>query len=75
MHGIIIIYRIRSIRRRSYYLFHCLSLCGVDSRAVTIREQHVLTPVATREAILIEKRSIDTTELGDSGAFADVEKG
>jgi hypothetical protein len=30
------VYRIRSIRRRGYYLFHRLSLCGVYSRAAFI---------------------------------------
>ena len=48
------IYRIRSIRRRGYYLFHRPSLCGVYSRAATIRERRLLIPVAAREAILRE---------------------
>ena len=39
-------YRIRSIRRRGYYLFHRLSLCGVYSRAATIRERRLLVPVS-----------------------------
>ena len=50
-------YRIRSIRRRGYYLFHRPSLCGVYSRAATIRERRLLIPVlavASREAILRE---------------------
>ena len=45
-------YRIRSIKRHGYYLFHHPSLCGVYSRAETIREQRLLIPVAAREAIL-----------------------
>ena len=48
------LYRIRSIRHRGYYLFHRPSLCGVYSRAVTIREQCLLIPVAAREAIVRE---------------------
>ena len=47
-------YRIRSIRRRGYYLFHRPSLCGVYSRAATIRGRRLLIPVAAREAILRE---------------------
>ena len=44
-------YCIRLIRRRGYYLFHCLSLCSVYSRAVTIQEWFLLILVAAREAI------------------------
>ena len=62
-----------SIRRRGYYSFHRSSLCGVDSRAATIQEQHLLIPVAAREQS-IEKWSIDTTELGDPGPFPHVEE-
>ena len=49
-----VIYRIRSIKRRGYYLFHRPSLCGVYSRAATIRERRLLIPLAAREAILRE---------------------
>ena len=34
-------YRICSIRRRGYYLFHCAILCGVYTRAATIRERRL----------------------------------
>ena len=68
------IYRIRSIRRCDYYLFHRPTLCGIYSRAVIIREQHLLIPVAARKSIRREKVAIDTTELGDSGLFVDVEE-
>ena len=37
-------YRIRSIRRRSYYLFHRAILCSFYSRAATIREWRLLYP-------------------------------
>ena len=36
------VYRIRSIRRRGYYLFHRLSLCGVYLRAATNRERRLI---------------------------------
>ena len=36
------IYRICSIRRRGYYLFHCAILCGFYSRAATNRERRLL---------------------------------
>ena len=48
------VYWIRSIKYRSYYLFHRPSLCGVYSRAATIQERRLLIPVAAREAILRE---------------------
>ena len=63
-------YHIRSFRRRGYYLFHRLSLCGVYSRAATIREWRLLPH---RQSL--EKRSMDTTDLVDSGPIADVEEG
>ena len=63
-------YHIRSIRHCSYDLFHRPSLCGVYSRGDYLRAVFI---VAAREAIRIEKRSLGTTELGDSDPFADVE--
>ena len=38
-------YRICSIRRRSYYLFHRAILCGFYSRAATNRERRLLNSV------------------------------
>ena len=63
-----------SIRRRGYYLFYRSSWCGVDLRAATIQEQHLLIPVVAREQS-VEEWSIDTTELGDPGPFAHLEEG
>ena len=57
--------------KKLLYIDSFPSLCGVYSRAVTIREWHLLIP----EGQSIEKRSIDTIDLGDSGPLADVEEG
>ena len=38
-------YRICSIRRRGYYLFHHANLFGFYSRAATYRERHLLNSV------------------------------
>ena len=44
-------------------------------RAVFIRERHLLISVAAREAILRETVNIiDTTDLGDSGPFGNIEE-
>ena len=58
------VYRIHSIRR-----------CGYNFISSPEFVWHLLIPIAAREAIRREKWSIDTTELGDSGPFADVEEG
>ena len=59
-------YRIRSIRRRGYYLFHHAILCGFYSRAATIRERRLLNSV-----VIVQKSfracgiSVNTDETED----------
>ena len=58
-------YRIRSIRRRGYYLFRRAILCGYNSRAATIRERRLLL---TRS----EMTALGTSEVEEAGPFADI---
>ena len=59
-------YRIRSIRRRGYYLFHHAILCGFYSRAATIRERRLLF-------IRRETATLGTAQQEESDPFADID--
>ena len=71
-------YRIRSIRRCGYYLFHHPILCGVYLRAVTNREWRLLISV---DLSLVPRPlshfqcTLDTAdEAEESDPFADIEE-
>ena len=49
------VYRICSIRRRGYYLFHRANLCGFYLRAATNREQRLLNSVFSVKFFVIAR--------------------
>ena len=60
------VYRIRSIRRRGYYLFHRTILRGYYSRTATIRERRLLL-------IRRQTTTLGTSEVEEASPFMDID--
>ena len=56
-------YRICSIRRRGYYLFHHVILCGFYSRAATNRERRLLNSVSSVKVFRTECKCFEKSQF------------